>query len=210
MKRIILMAILLASGPVLAQSTNITGIPEEATVFTIQFKPGKSPVEGDVVYGAIRMRGEYLAGEYPSDLSDIPTNIDIVSDSPALAYGAPQVPVAFSVLPSNLAEAPQPESTSHRKARYSNEGFDIVTGSDGADILVKREAVSRAERLRELEERRDAENRDWIAQYETSVSTAEASPEEPGFFQLWGAHLGLGVVTVLILEGVAKFCFLDD
>tara|TARA_R110001592_G_scaffold30815_1_gene109680 strand:+ start:269 stop:862 length:594 start_codon:yes stop_codon:yes gene_type:complete len=197
MKKALLILCLFASVAI-GQSSNLTGIPDDATIFVITLREGKELRGESVVYGALKIRGEFITGKYPEQDSDIPTNINIVFDSPS-------DPGEVTVLKSNLHGAPQPEVAQLRPDRYKREGFDFTTGSDGKTLLVAQHTLQKVERLRELQQAVEASN--TIPEYDDVEATTSASTTGPGFFALWGRQLLTLMVAGLVLFGITKTCF---
>ena len=185
--------------PALGQSANLTGIPDDATVFELTFKPGKGPQGNDVLYGAIEIRGELLKGDYPKDDSDLPTNLSVRLDYP-------RQPGTISVLKTNL-EAVRPQSDALRLKRYTDDGFIVTEGRNNTEILVPKTTADRLSILRDMEaeQARAAESR--VAPFVEVAGVTDTQPAEPGILSLWGPHALTVIVAGLALFGVVRTCF---
>jgi len=186
--------------PAMGQSANITGIPADATVYKITFKPGRGVQGQEVVHGALKARGEFLQGDYPKDDRLIPTNVTLVFDSPAN-------PGETNVLKNNLQDV-QPENATLRLERYTKEGFVVATDRNGTEILVPRATLDRAKRLEALQNAVAAAAQDREAPFE-AMAAAGGNVETvgAGFLAQWGAHLLTIALTGLAIFGIARTCF---
>lgn len=198
MKKLLLL-LCLAALPAISQSTNITGIPSEAAIYKITFKAGKAPRGENVEYGAIKVRGEFLQGDYPADEKDGPTNLTIVFDTPA-------DPGNVTVLKGNLQDV-QPDSTSLRLKRYTDAGFVVVQGRDNTEILIPKVTQDRMNALEALQAQQAQEAEERIAPFREMAPRDESTVAGPGPLSLWGPHGLTVVLAALALYGVIKTLF---
>ena len=191
MKKALLLLGLIAL-PVLSQSTNLTGIPDGVTVFTIALKDGAE------LHGAIQLKGVFIEDYSEVEASSM-TSVKVISD-------VPSAPGKRSVNRINIAQA-QPETPQKREKRYKDDGFVIVTGSDGHEMLVSKDAQARAKRLAELQRTLAQQEQELLAAHEEPSTVTEAETVGANFVTLWGRHILTLVVASLILFGIVRICF---
>lgn len=180
----------------LAQSTPElppTGIPEGTTIFTVTFKDG-----GDVkvVSAALRAKDGFLK-EY--DARDRPAAVDYIEDTP----WKPMPPQ--KLLTQNITEI-EPETYAKQSQRYKDSGYTHVDTPTGA-VWVASETVARAARATELREDLEQRRVAHYAAYEAQVSGAPVAEESPGFVSLWGRHVVIAVLALVMMVVTVKVCF---
>lgn len=194
-----LLILLVAVLPALGQSTNRTGIPPEATIFKITFDSGRSPVDQEVIFGAIKISGEFLKDKYPEDDSDIPNNFFILLDDPA---NPGEINVRKDIL-----RSVQPEAPAFRAERYKRDGFVEVESHDGKPMLVQEKTRERKKHLDKLRQSQAEQEREALADYENVVTESDPETGGPGFLALWWPHAAIVAVAALALFGLARLSF---
>lgn len=191
MKKALLLLGLFALSAV-GQSSNITGIPDGVTVFTITLKSGEE------LHGAIQLKAAFINDYSEAEASSM-TNVTVISD-------VPSAPGKRSVNRINIALA-QPETPQKREKRYNDEGFVIVTGHDGKEMLMPEETQLRADRLAELQHTLAQQEENLLTTYEETPPPMETEATGPGFIALWGRHILILVGGGALLFGIIKVCF---
>jgi hypothetical protein len=171
---------------------NITGIPDDATVFTITLEGGGE------LHGAIQLKGVYIS-DYTEIENSSMTGVTVIYDSPSKPGSGP-------LMKQNIADI-QPETRLKRETRYNDDGFVIVRGSDGKKMLVPEETQARALRLAELQNDLANEEQERFAEYEAYPEASDRKTHEGEFVALWGRHILTVVVAGLVLFGIVKICF---
>ena len=200
MKNVLLILVGLVATSAFGQSTNLTLIPEDTTIFQITLKPGNDLNGKEVVYGAILLGDQYIEA-YPENDSDIPNFVNVHLDMP-------EVPGQHNEnVRKDHIKLVEPESEARRLTRYQNGGFVVVEGDGDREMLVSETNLSRMERLEALEQARDQAQEELVAELPEAVSESGAMENAPGFFELWGTHALIIAVALGVLFGLSRLCF---
>ncbi|HUW59638.1 MAG TPA: hypothetical protein VMZ06_01430 [Candidatus Bathyarchaeia archaeon] len=128
-----------------------------------------------------------------------------------------QGPQRKMISQSDIISAPtqeRPTATLNRRQKgYADAGLVQVSDS----LVVPRDNYDRAQRARQMAGLDAAEGEQAVETGETSGAdmagavTAEpgVAPPRPGFFEQWGAHIGLLLVAVLLTGLVVRMAFLS-
>ena len=195
-----LLIVWLFSLQAIGQSAHLTGIPDEADIYSITLKSGQTIRDSDTITGALKTSGGFIKDlDFPADIDTLPSNLTIVVDSPS----EPGEENLFKR--SILAVVKQ--GTHQQEARYKREGFVLQMVGDNKPLYIHATDVARQARL-------DALEADWARQLEelrpaadTNLTVDVTPPTSTGLAAAWGRHVVTVLVASVLLIGIWKFSF---